>query len=259
MTATIGAGSRARHGRDEPRPSSLVLVGHGSRDPRSAGALARLANRVRLERPGVSVHLSFLELSIPSVDRVLAGLDGPAVVVTLLLGAAYHARVDLPARLAAAAAVNPHVPRQAGRTLGSDIQLDDVLATSARQAGGDGYLLFGPGSSHGAANEEVHLRAGRLEPRLGAPVRAGFVTTEPSVAEAVERLRADGSRQPVALPWFLAPGRLLDRGLDQLSAAGISRTTAPLAFESRLARVVLSRYDEQVALRQSDRRASIAR
>ena len=259
MRATVGSGSRARHGRDEPRPSALVLVGHGSRDPRSAGALAGLANRVRIERPGVSVHLSFLELSIPSVDRVLTGLDGPAVVVPLLLGAAYHARVDLPARLAAAAAVNPHVPRQAARTLGSDTQLDDVLTSSARKTGGDGYLLFGPGSSHGVANEEVNLRAARLSRRLGVPVRAGFVTTEPSVAEAVAGLRADGSRQPVALPWFLAPGRLLDRGLDQLSAAGVSRAAGPLAFDSRLAKVVLSRYDEQVSLRTSDRRNSIAR
>ena len=258
--ATIGAAGKARRGRKAaPRPASLVLVGHGSRDPRSAAALAGVANRVRIERPGLSVHLSFLELSIPSVDRVLAGLDGPAVVVPLLLGAAYHARVDLPARLAAAAAVNPYAPGQAARTLGSDTQLDDVLASSARQVGGDGYLLFGPGSSHGAANEEVHLRARRLSRLLEVPVRAAFVTTESSVAEGVAGLIADGSRRPAALPWFLAPGRLLDRGLDQLAAAGVPRTAGPLAFDSRLAGVVLSRYDEQVALRTSGAWAPIAR
>jgi sirohydrochlorin ferrochelatase len=224
-----------------------VLVGHGSRDPRSAGALAALADRVRVARPGLSVRLSFLELSIPSVDQVLAGLAGPAVVVPLLLGAAYHARIDLPARLAAAT-VNPHAPREAARTLGSDPQLDDLLASAAAEMGGDGYLLFGPGSSYAAANEDVHLRARRLSRRLAVPVRAAFVTVDRSVADGVAELRAAGCRRPAALPWFLAPGRLLDRGLDQLAAACVSRVAPPLAGDPRLAQVVLSRYDEQVAI-----------
>jgi sirohydrochlorin ferrochelatase len=258
--ASIGSVGRAAPGRPEPAgPPSLVLVGHGSRDPRSAGALAALTDRVRGARPAVGVHLAFLELSVPSVDQVLAGLDRPAVVVPLLLGAAYHARVDLPARLAAAGEANPYVPGQSARTLGSDAQLDDVLASAADQVGGDGYLLFGPGSSHVAANDEVHLRARRLSRRLQAPVRAAFVTTEPSVEEAVAALRSEGSRRPAALPWFLAPGRLMDRGLDQLEAAGVERTAGPLAFDSRLVGVVLSRYDEQVALHESERRGSIAR
>ena len=49
------------------------------------------------------------------------------MVVPLLLGAAYHARVDLPARLAAAASTNPYAPLAGVATLGSDTQLDDVL------------------------------------------------------------------------------------------------------------------------------------
>jgi sirohydrochlorin ferrochelatase len=252
--------ARTGRGRQHPEgPPSLVLVGHGSRDPRSAGALAVLADRVRAARPAVNVHLSFLELSIPTVDQVLAGLDRPGVVVPLLLGAAYHARVDLPARLAAAGAVNSYVPGMAARTLGSDAQLDDVLAGTARAVGGDGYLLFGPGSSHLPANDEVHRRARRLSRRLQAPVKAAFVTTEPSVDDAMAALRAEGSKRPAALPWFLAPGRLMDRGLHQLTAAGVERTADPLAFDSRLAGVVLSRYDEQVALYENEARESIAR
>jgi sirohydrochlorin ferrochelatase len=260
MSAAIKAGRRDGRGRPVPASApSLVLVGHGSRDPRSAGALAALAEQVRVARPGVSVRLSFLELSIPSVDQVLAGLDGPAVVVPLLLGEAYHARVDLPARLAAAAAGNPNAPRQAARTLGSDTQLDDLLASAADQVGGDGYLLFGPGSSHAAANEEVHRRARRLSRRLGVPVIAAFVTTEPSVADGVAALLAAGSRRPAALPWFLAPGRLLDRGLDKLAAADVSTVAGPLAFDPRLAQVVLSRYDEQVGLSRGDQHIALAR
>jgi sirohydrochlorin ferrochelatase len=258
VTTTRSPGRRWRNRQEPAGRPSLVLVGHGSRDPRSAGALSALADRVRLARPGVCVHLSFLELSVPSVDQVLSGLDRPAVVVPLLLGAAFHARVDLPARLAAARAVNEYVPGEAARTLGSDQELDDVLASAAHQVGGDGYLLFGPGSSHAAANDEVHRRARRLSRRLGKPVRAAFVTAEPSVDDAVAALLAQGSRAPAGLPWFLAPGRLLDRGLDQLTAAGVDRSAAPLAFDSRLAGAVLSRYDEQVAASHSGRRTAVA-
>jgi sirohydrochlorin ferrochelatase len=179
--------------------------------------------------------------------------------VPLLLGAAYHARVDLPARLAAAATVNPYAPQEAARTLGSDTRLDDVFVSCARDVGGDGFLLMGPGSSDGAANDEVHLRARRLSRRLAVPVRTAFVTTEPSVPDGVAGLAADGSRSPAVLPWFLAPGRLLDRGRDQLAAVGVHRTAPPLAFDRRLAQVVLCRYDEQVRVWQDIRRTSVGR
>ena len=72
----------------------LVAVAHGSRDPRSAASIHALLDVVRSLRPELDVRGAFLDLCAPRLSDVLRG---PAVVVPLLLGKAFHARVDVPA------------------------------------------------------------------------------------------------------------------------------------------------------------------
>lgn len=78
----------------------LIAVAHGSRDPRSARVIAAAVAALREVRPDLDVRLAFLDLNAPSIDQVLDGVahDGHthAVVVPMLLGNAFHARVDLP-------------------------------------------------------------------------------------------------------------------------------------------------------------------
>jgi len=82
----------------------VVLVAHGSRDPRAAAATEALARAVRRARPGWDVRASYLDHAGPRPLDVLAALPGRrAVVVPLLLTKAYHGRVDIPAVLAEAA------------------------------------------------------------------------------------------------------------------------------------------------------------
>ena len=191
---------------------TLVLVGHGSRDPRSAAALHRLAERVRGLLPGVDVRLAFLELSVPSVEQVLGGLSGDAILVPLLLGKAFHATVDIPERLR-----NARASVVVTDPIGSQAAFTDALAERAGDSA-DGWVLAGTGSSHRSANAELHHRARTLTARLGRPVRAAFVTAEPGIEDAVAQLRAAGCATIGLLPWFLAPGLLLDRAEQ---AAGI--------------------------------------
>ena len=85
------------------RPA-VVLVAHGSRDPRAAEATEALARAVRREHPSWEVHAAYLDHAGPRPLDVLAGLPGRrAVVVPLLLTKAYHGRVDVPAVVTAAA------------------------------------------------------------------------------------------------------------------------------------------------------------
>jgi len=86
-------------GRSAP---ALVAVAHGSRDPAAATATRSLLEEVRRQRPSLDVLESYLDHERPRLADVLAVLDGPAVVVPLLLGAAYHSGVDIPAAVAAA-------------------------------------------------------------------------------------------------------------------------------------------------------------
>ena len=78
--------------------TALVAVAHGSRDPRSAAVVHQLLDVVRALAPSLDVRGSFLDLSVPLLGDVLRGVhaDGhrSAVVVPLLLGKAFHARVD---------------------------------------------------------------------------------------------------------------------------------------------------------------------
>ncbi|MEV4349556.1 CbiX/SirB N-terminal domain-containing protein [Actinoplanes sp. NPDC049596] len=86
---------------------TVLLVAHGSRDPRAAASTEALARAVGRARPGWSVRASYLDHAGPRPLDVLASLPAGSdvVVVPLLLTAAYHGRVDLPAVISAAAAL----------------------------------------------------------------------------------------------------------------------------------------------------------
>ncbi|WP_433827157.1 sirohydrochlorin chelatase [Actinoplanes sp. CA-015351] len=73
-------------------------MAHGSRDPRAAVATEALARAVRRARPDWLVRASYLDHAGPRPIDVLASVPASrAVLVPLLLTAAYHGRVDLPA------------------------------------------------------------------------------------------------------------------------------------------------------------------
>ncbi len=53
----------------------LLVVAHGSRDPRHAATVHELVRRVRARRPGLRVETGFLDFNVPSVGAVLESLD----------------------------------------------------------------------------------------------------------------------------------------------------------------------------------------
>ncbi|MEU4559688.1 CbiX/SirB N-terminal domain-containing protein [Actinoplanes sp. NPDC023936] len=84
----------------------MVLVAHGSRDPRAAVATEALARAVRRAHPEWLVEASYLDHAGPRPLDVLASAPAArAVLVPLLLTSAYHGRVDLPAVVRAAASL----------------------------------------------------------------------------------------------------------------------------------------------------------
>ncbi|NBH03143.1 sirohydrochlorin chelatase [Amycolatopsis sp. SID8362] len=229
----------------------LVAVAHGSRDPRSASTVRALVDVVRAQAPGVAVHESFLDLSAPLVTDVLRGLYSAghraAVVVPLLLGSAFHARVDLPALISSVVADCPGFRIQVSDVLGADAALEavalDRLASASRRRG-TGVLLSAVGSSNASANAVVASLAARWEERLGVPVSEAFASaTQPDIPAAAASLRERGVRHLIVASWFLAPGLLPDRiarlALEADPKAFIAK---PLADDPRVADVVISRY-----------------
>jgi len=229
----------------------LVAVAHGSRDPRSAATVRALVDVVRAQAPGVAVYESFLDLSEPRVTDVLRKLyaDGhrAAVVVPLLLGSAFHARVDLPALIEEVTAECPGFTVEVSDVLGADPALEAVALdrlAGAPHKRGTGVVLSAVGSSNAGANAVVADLAARWEARLGVPVSEAFASAaQPDVPAAVARLRARGVRRIVVASWFLAPGLLPDRIATLAREADPAAFVAgPLGADPRVADVVISRY-----------------
>ncbi|MGW4093781.1 sirohydrochlorin chelatase [Nocardia sp. NPDC004750] len=238
------------------RPPALIAVAHGSRDPRSAATVAEVVGAVAAARPDLDVRTAFLDLTAPSVEQVVDAVaaDGHthAVVTPLLLGSAFHARVDLPGLLAAARARHLGLRLTQADVLGVDAGLvgalrDRVIAACAGHRFADrrlGVAVAAVGSSSAAANARTAEVATRLAARTGWRTEICFATTEPSVTEAISRLRAHGAEHVLVAPWFLAPGLLTDRLVD---AAPEAIHADVLGTHPALTEVILDRYHAAIA------------
>lgn len=239
----------------------LVAVAHGSRDPRSAATISALVEVVRSRRPGLDVRTAFLDLSAPRLPDVLGALHGEGhrdvVVVPLLLGTAFHARVDLPSMVAETTARLPRLSVSVARVLGPDPRLPALAHRRLLAAGAEsgdpglGVILAGAGSSHAPANAAVAAVAEDWARRNGwAGVVAAFAgAASPDVPGAATILRDCGARRLAVASWFLAPGLLPDR------VAALAREVdprvvlaEPLGADPALADVVLDRYTRTAAL-----------
>lgn len=243
---------------DADRPA-LLAVAHGSRDPRSATTVRALGAAVRLAAPGVEVRVAFLDLSWPPVGDVLTGLHARGrrhvIVVPLLLGSAYHARVDLPALITTVSRRLPRLRVSVADVLGADPLLESVALDRLTAAGADladpelGIVLAAVGSSHASANAVMCRLARRWQRAHACAVAPAFAgATRPDVPSAVTRLRARGARHFAVASWFLAPGLLPDR-VNTLATRVTPETAlaAPLGADPRVARVVLDRYRAALA------------
>ncbi|MEJ3652653.1 sirohydrochlorin chelatase [Actinomycetes bacterium KLBMP 9759] len=246
--------------------AALVAVAHGSRDPRSAATVAALVDEVRRQRPDLDVRLSFLDLSAPRLPDVLAGVDADghrcAVVVPLLLGNAFHARVDVPGEVHRAASRHPQLQIATADVLGGDQRVEAAaLDRLAAVAGplhdpGLGVVLAAIGSSDVAANRAVSRVAARWARRFGwsGGVAAFATTVEPTVPAAVEQLRTGGAERIAVAQWILAPGLLPDRvERSARTAAPDALIASALGPHPDLAALVVDRYADAAAELDSSR------
>jgi sirohydrochlorin ferrochelatase len=224
---------------------TLLAVAHGSADPAAAVVTRELLEAVRARRPGLEVREAYLDHTTPSLTEALGALSGPAVVVPLLLGHAYHSRVDIPAALPAAA----HHVVQAD-VLGPDDLLVTALERRLTGAGvvpGDpatAVVLAAAGSGDPAAVAEVRAMAARWRDSGWADVIAAFGSAaEPTVASAVRALRASGAPRVAVSAYLLFPGRFATTITADAAAEGSDVTAAPLGAAPEVAELVLRRFD----------------
>ncbi|MEU6947886.1 sirohydrochlorin chelatase [Streptomyces sp. NPDC046316] len=231
-----------------PAGTALLLVAHGSRDPRHSATLRTLADGVR-SLAGLRTELAFLEFDRPGIADVLgdsvAGGADRVVVVPLLLSRAYHATTDLPAALAGDWAV----PVRRTEVLGGSPLLVAALERRLLEAGSvtadresTGVVVAATGSRDADARASVAAVAGALR-------RAGWRDALPAYVtgpgqrpgDAVRELRARRVPRVAVAPYVLAPGLLPDRIAAEAAAAGADVLSAPLGAAPELVRLVVER------------------
>lgn len=119
----------------------VLLVAHGSRNPRAAREHEQLCERVEARLAengdGLSVRPAYLEISAPSIpDAISRAVAEGATTVRVLphfLNAGNHVLVDLPAIVEESRAAHPGSRIELLDHLGADPALVGLLARAARR------------------------------------------------------------------------------------------------------------------------------
>ncbi len=215
----------------------VVLLSHGSPDPRS-----RLANDLLSRRVG---HRLNAAVSLASLDHDKARLDGAIaylstlgiteiVVVPLLLNVGYHATTDVPEATERVKVAYPGVKLWLAHPVGADAHLlnglDAVLKVSGyRPAPEIGVVLASAGSAHESARARHAALA--LEWRShgwGGSAVAFIAGPGPRVSDAVATLRKSQLDTIVVSPFVIAPGVLSHRIARETRAVGATAIAGTL-------------------------------
>jgi sirohydrochlorin ferrochelatase len=238
-------------------------------------------------RTGLDTRAAFLGHALPSVPDVLDAVYGghsnnrleraapTAVVLPLLLTAAYHSDADLPVLLREATRRLPGLRISYGEPLGPHHgllrALDRRLAeagppeTSALSAavspGRTAVVLAAAGSSRPDANTAVARVAAAWQRARGwhSVVPAYASAAAPSPGEAVAGLLEAGAPRVVVASYLLAPGVFADQVRERSLSAGAAAVSDPLGAAPEVADVIIERYlqaaCEDAELRVRDRAA----
>ncbi|MFE0809078.1 sirohydrochlorin chelatase [Streptomyces sp. NPDC058848] len=228
----------------------LLVIAHGSRDPRHAQTVHALVRRVRSLRPDVRVETGFLDFNVPSVQGVLESLETEGVrdvvALPLLLTRAFHAKADVPAVLADAP---PRLRIRQAEVLGPSPLLLSALERRLHEAGvtpadksSIGVVLASAGSSDPEAIAVIAEIAREWRHTGWCAVRPAFASASlPRTEDAVRELRELGCARVAVAPYVLAPGFLPDRITRGAARADVLADV--LGPSPEVARVLLERYE----------------
>lgn len=200
--------------------TTIVVVGHGSREPAANLAFEALVRSYAAER-GRRVVPAYIELASPLLEEALAGAASESarvVVAPLLLFTAPHVKNDVPLALVRARKRFPSVEFTAAEPLGLHPAMIEafwsriaphVEPDAARTA----LVVVGRGASDPDANGDLYKLA-RLtaEGRGLAALEPAFAgIAKPTFEEALERAQRTRPKRIVVAPYLLFAGRIHDK------------------------------------------------
>ncbi|WP_047865157.1 sirohydrochlorin chelatase [Rubrobacter aplysinae] len=243
----------------------MLVVGHGSRDPRGAEEFHRLVGLVKERNPQMSIGGGFIELSRPPISESVTELAAEGArriaAVPLMLLAAGHSKDDIPATLVREQQSHPGLGFQYGRALGVRPELLELMerrvseVVAGEEKEDTAVLVVGRGSSDPDANSDL-AKISRLfyEGRPYRDVEPAYISmTPPGVTEALERCRRLGAEKIVVFSYFLFTGVLEERIREQSEAFAGDHPEVEVRYagyfgaEPEIADLLVERYREAVA------------
>ncbi len=222
--------------------TTILLVGHGSRNAAGNEEILEFARRWAAANPQWRIETCFIEFAEVLLDE---GLDRAArasqrvIVVPLILNAAGHVKMEIPHHIEQARGRHPDVEFVYARHLGANEKILTILKrslhkTMARLDQPDpkttGVILLGRGSSDRAANGEVAKMARWLFEESDHELLDIAFTgiTHPRLESVVQRQARLGMTQIAVLPYYLFTGTLIERIRRQV--ARLERQYPHIAF-----------------------------
>jgi sirohydrochlorin cobaltochelatase len=243
---------------------ALLIVGHGSRDPRGAREFHDLVGLVRRRNQSLMVEGGFIELSRPPISECVNRLaeEGARHIaaVPLMLLSAGHAKNDIPATLVREKMNHPAMSFRYGRALGIRPELLELLddrvsaVVSDREKEDTAVLIVGRGSSDPDANSDL-AKIARLfyEGRPYPAVESAYVSmTPPDVGTALDRCRKLGAKRIVVFSYFLFTGVLEERIRQQAEEFANANRDVNVCYagyfgpDQRVADLLVERYTEAI-------------
>lgn len=160
------------------RPA-LLAVSHGTDDADGSRAIAALVAQVRAALPDVYVIEAFVDVQQPDAAELAPQLEGPLVIVPLLLSSGFHVHHDLHG----IAKTRPSTV--IADPMGPDPRLADVLAQRLPE-GRDPVILAVAGSRDPRSLTDAEGMGALLEARLGRDVHLAYLAArQPGLPSAL--------------------------------------------------------------------------
>lgn len=208
---------------------TILLVGHGSRDPNGNKEIEQFSDNWRTQHPNWNIEVCYIEFADVLLDEGFdnaAGQASKVLVIPLILNAAGHVKMEIPEHLDKARKRHPNVEFIYGKHIGVSMtllksvrrQLLQVMNTMAMpDPKTTGVIILGRGSSDKVANGEVAKLARWLfEETEHELVDIAFTgITYPRLEAVVQRQVKLGMTQIAILPYYLFTGTLITRIAEQ--------------------------------------------
>lgn len=193
--------------------TKIVLLAHGSPDPRSGEAILRFAEKIqsRISQPTV---VAFLDHEKPSLSDIAKKAGGDEVlVVPMLLSNAFHARFDVPRAMTQAGLTKVLAP------IGHPLE----ILTSLIKAAGPNALVVAAGSTDARARQLFQDAVDLACLGSGISALSAFITgSDLDLESQLSSIQSCANSNTKVIPWLLAEGRLLDAILSKAKDYGAS-------------------------------------